>query len=208
MLVNFTHIKTIIFDLGGVIIDLDVKASIDQLAMLTGIEGNKILEEYDFFKQFEKGQLTDEEFRKQLQNISQNELSVQQIDNAWNAMLIDIDPRKLQIVKALSSRYQTIVLSNTNNIHVQGFNEILFMKTGERDLNKFFDTVYYSHDLKMRKPDLEIYEYVLNQHELKPEETLFLDDNKVNLDAAQKLGIQTHHIDHPEKVFEIFKAWM
>lgn len=198
--------QNIIFDLGGVLIDLDIDAALNQLAKLTGKSRNELSTFYNSkeIHKYEKGLISDDMFRKSIRHLCESELSDQSIDVAWNSMLLDIPEERMALVKKLASDYQLIVLSNTNGIHVRRFNQILKANTGKEDLNDFFEVVYFSHEIKMRKPDLEIFQFVLEKNHLKPQETLFLDDNMTNLTAAQKLGIKTQHIDHPNRLFEIF----
>ncbi len=199
--------KSIIFDLGGVIIDLDVSATLKELAGLIGSSPKELTGFYESedFLAYEKGLSTDQQFRKNIRKLSSNQLTDEHIDEAWNAMLIDLPSKRMDLVTQLSKKYRLFVLSNTNGIHVKKFNQFLRANTGKEDLSHFFDVVYFSHEIKMRKPDAEIYQFVLKENDLNPEETLFLDDNKMNLEAAEKLGIRTQHIDHPDRLFEIFK---
>ncbi len=199
-------IKNIIFDLGGVIIDLDISATLKQLAQLLdkSIEELNGFYEAEQFLQYEKGLLSNDDFRNGIRQLTTRTLPNHEIDKAWNGMLLDLPAKRLELVSHLASDHQLLVLSNTNGIHVKKFNEFLKANTGKDDLNHFFDAVYFSHEIKMRKPDAEIYEFVLEENNLNPEETLFLDDNKTNLEAAEKLGIKTQHIDHPDRLFEIF----
>jgi len=205
-----SNIKTIVFDLGGVIIDLGVQASLNKLAQLLNKSIGDIIRVYhsnDFFRSYEKGMIDDNGFRKGIRALTINNISDDQIDSAWNAMLLDIPPSRMELIRKIRSEFQLLVLSNTNAIHVEHFNNILEKSTGKSNLEYFFDKVHFSHEMRMRKPDEEIYRFLLEDNHLKPEETLFLDDNKDNLFAAEKLGIKTIHIEYPDRLFEIFKAW-
>lgn len=199
-------ITTIIFDLGGVIIDLDVAATTQALSKLISKNAEELSGFYESpdFLAYEKGLVSDEEFRASIRKLTPNKITNQQIDDAWNAMLLGLPAERMELVTKLSPQHNLLVLSNTNGIHVKRFNKFLKTNTGKNDLNSFFDVVYFSHEIKMRKPDAEIYQFVLEENNLNPEDTLFLDDNKTNLEAAEKLGIQTTHIDHPNRLFEIF----
>jgi len=119
-------------------------------------------------------------------------------------MLVGIPVERMDLVTSIQGKYKLLVLSNTNAIHVKRFNQFLKENTGKSSLNDFFDVVYFSHEINMRKPDAEIFQFVLEENNLNPQETLFLDDNIMNLEAAERLGIQTQHIDHPNRLFEIF----
>ena len=134
----------------------------------------------------------------------QSNLSDDEIDAAWNAMLGEIPLERLQLLKRLRSNFRIFLLSNTNSIHLPNFDRIVKTVSGEPTLRSFFDEAYYSHVLKMRKPEKEIYEHVLKQHQLNPEFTLFLDDNLPNLQGAAETGIKTFHVQHPHLMMSLF----
>jgi len=204
-------IKTIIFDLGGVILDLDLNSTIQAFTSLLNWkpgELDNLHYENTFFQQYERGQINNQEFRNDIRLLAIKQLSDDSIDKAWNTMLLHIPKNRIDLVIALKKRYRVMVLSNTNQIHSVRFNELVEETTRYKRLDDVFDRLYYSHLLKMRKPELGIYQFVLNENRLEPEETLFLDDNKENLEAAGKLGIKIIHVNHPNKIFETFKTWI
>ncbi|MEP4874374.1 MAG: HAD family phosphatase [Nonlabens ulvanivorans] len=200
------NIKTIIFDLGGVIIDLDFKRTPEAFSQLTGWKFDDIFEMYfkpGLLQNYEKGLVTDQELRSGINDLFGTQLSDNQIDEAWCAMLGHVPKARLDFMNELRNKYQVLVLSNTNAIHVRAFNQTIKKVSGEDSLDAFADNVYFSHEMKMRKPDLEIYEELLNQSNLKAEECLFLDDTQHNLDGAAQLGIRTMHITHPDLIFNL-----
>jgi len=204
-------IRTVIFDLGGVIIDLDLDSTIKAFtSLLDGrpTELDNLHFGNTFFQQHERGQIDNEDFRNQIRLLSKSPLSDESIDKAWNTMLLRIPKNRIDLVLALKKTHRVMILSNTNQIHIERLNRMLEESTGHKSLDIVFDQVYYSYRLKMRKPEPGIYELVLNENRLKPEETLFLDDNMENLEAAGKLGIQICHINNPNKIFETFKGWI
>ncbi|MDA0194669.1 MAG: HAD family phosphatase [Bacteroidetes bacterium] len=204
-------IKTIIFDLGGVMLDLDLNSTIQAFTSLLNWRPTELDNLHfgnTFFQQYERGQINDQEFRSEIRLLSKNKISDDSIDKAWNTMLLQFPKNRIDVVIALKKRYSVMVLSNTNQIHSVKFNDLIAASTGYKSLDDVFDRLYYSHILKMRKPEPGIYQFVLNENRLAPEETLFLDDNKENLEAAGKLGIKTVHINHPNTIFETFKAWI
>ena len=192
--------------MGGVIIDLDVTATLNRLAVLIERPEEELSQFYESpeFLAYEKGLVSDDVFRDSIRSLTPKDLEDDQIDEAWNAMLLGLPAKRLELVSRLGANHQLLVLSNTNAIHVKRFNQFLKTNTGKTDLSHFFDVVYFSHEIKMRKPDAEIYQFVLDENNLNPEDTLFLDDNKMNLEAAEELGIKTKHIDYPDRLFEIF----
>ncbi len=157
-----------------------------------------------FFNEYEKGLLSDVEFRARVRKMLAVEVTDKQIDDAWNAMLGDIPNERLQLLQRLGKKHRVFLLSNTNSIHLQHFNGIVKKVSGRPVLDEFFEQAYYSHLLKMRKPDLEIFDHVLKENKLNPAQTLFLDDNVDNLRAAEQAGIKTAHITHPDLIFSIF----
>lgn len=200
-------IKNIIFDLGGVIINLAVTKTHQAFASLSGLtleEINAIVHQGTFFNDYEKGLITDAEFRNHLRKSLKLNLDDAQLDQAWNAMLLDIPIERIQLLERLKGDYNLYLLSNTNNIHLQCFNQQVNQLTGFLALDQYFHRAYYSHLMKMRKPDVEIYEHVLQSNDLLPHETIFLDDNKDNLAGANKAGIQTFHVQHPDQIFSLF----
>ena len=200
-------IQNLIFDLGGVILDLHFDRTHEAFARA----GRRSIEEIRammdksaFFNEYEKGLISDDEFRAAIRKLLQNNLSDSEIDLAWNAMLGAIPQERLQLLNRLRDKYRVFLLSNTNSIHLDHFNKTVTTESGEPALGSFFEKAYYSHVLKMRKPDKEIFEHVLKQHQLVPEVTLFLDDNLDNLQGAREAGIKTFHVQHPDRWMALF----
>ena len=200
------NIQTIIFDLGGVVIDLDFKKTPEAFSQLTDWSFDDIYQLYfkpGLLHEYETGLISDQEFRCGINDLFGTTLTDNQIDKAWCAMLGSIPRARLDFMQELRKKYQVLVLSNTNAIHVTAFNQTIKAVTGEDSLESFADKVYFSHELNMRKPDLEIYEEILKQSNLIAEECLFLDDTLPNLETAAKVGIQTMHITHPDQIFNL-----
>lgn len=204
---NHTGIKNIIFDLGGVIINLSVEKTFQAFSQLSGIQVEKIVDQVHFdtvFHDYEQGLVSDNDFRNHLRRSLSINSSDAEIDHAWNAMLLDLPVERLQLLEKLKGSYNIYLLSNTNNIHLKCFNAQIKQLTGKDCIDHYFDHAYYSHLIKMRKPSVEIYEHVLSNHHLLPHETLFLDDNKDNLVGANKAGIKTFHVETPNLIFSLF----
>ncbi len=200
-------IKNIIFDLGGVIINLSVERTHQAFASLSGLPLQEVkdrVHQSAFFHEYEKGLIGDAEFRNHLRVSLQVKVDDTQLDNAWNAMLLDIPIERIRLLERLKGPFNLYLLSNTNNIHLQSFNEQVFQLTGFPSLDQYFHNAYYSHLIKMKKPDVEIYEYVLQNNNLRAHETIFLDDNADNLAGANKAGIRTFHVQHPDQIFLLF----
>ena len=197
---HFSNISTLIFDFGGVLIDLDMNQSILNFKKL-GVEN---VENYlsnfgqsGFFMQLEKGKISAEEFRSEIRKLTTNTITDKEIDDAWNAFLVRIPSEKLDIVYQLRKKFRVIMLSNTNAIHFP-YAERTFFSYKNRSIDEYFDKCYRSYDMKMAKPDAEIFEAILNQEQVAPNQCLLLDDGPKNIEQAQKLGFQTYFVDPKE----------
>jgi putative hydrolase of the HAD superfamily len=196
-------ISTIIFDLGGVIVDLDVTKTVEAFAELSGMSHSAITGLYSRhpeFLQYERGELTDAAFRTMLRNVFALDVSDTALDAAWNAMIRNVPKRKLELAAALMKDFQVLVLSNTNGIHIRYVNEMISGAPFETHFHK----CYYSHEVGMRKPEPRIYEHVLHDAGIQPGTAFFLDDNEQNIMAARALGIHAFHVHDPQQVYEVF----
>jgi len=205
------EIRTIIFDLGGVIIDLDVDATMKGFSSMSGLTLPEVREWYaaqPVFKDFEKGLITEADFRQAIREaFSLNGVGDEEIDRVWNAMLADLPVSRLHFMQSLMARYRVMILSNTNSIHVRQLNtNMLPGIAGADSLNPFAHEVLFSHDIHLRKPDRAIFRYVLEAYSLVPGETMFLDDNPENVAGAREVGIRAEYITHPDIVFDLFNT--
>jgi len=201
-------IRHIIFDLGGVLINIDyqrterafVEAGVSNFAELYSQ-----LQQSDLFDRFETGKIEPDEFIAAMKAASGREITEAQILDAWNAMLLDFPLRRLQILQQLRLYHDLFLLSNTNAIHEETFNGILMRNHGIPNIGVFFDKVYLSHRVGLRKPMREIFERVLEDNGLKPEHTLFIDDSPQHIAGAQVLGIQTIYLEKGKDIEDIFR---
>ena len=201
------EIKNIIFDLGGVIINLSTQTTVEHFARLGGVTTEEVtnrLMQSSEFHDYEKGLISDDRFRDIVRGMLKVTAIDSDIDRCWNAMLLDIPIQRIQLLERLRSQYRTFLLSNTNEIHLNCFNGIVKKLTGQSSLDYYFERAYYSHRMKMRKPDQEIYEVVLQDNGLIPGQTIFLDDNLSNLAGAERCGINTFHVQQPDLIFTLF----
>lgn len=188
------EIKNIIFDLGGVIINLDHGATRSAFIGLGMSDFDNIYsqaQQSGFFDAFDKGIISPEEFRNEIRKHIPRVVTNEEIDSAWNAMLLDVPSGKIELLSNLKNKYNTFLLSNTNRIHVQSFSSELQRVYGTPDFTPYFKRWYYSCDIRMRKPDVEIFEHVLNENSLQAEETLFIDDSIQHIRGAEKCGLKT-----------------
>jgi glucose-1-phosphatase len=207
-LVNLGTIKNLIFDLGGVIIDLSVEKTVLEFSQLTGLpprEVEKAYLQHPLFIQYEKGLISSDQFRLGLRQVFSLTALDAEIDRCWNAMLVELPDIKLHLLGSLKQDYRTSVLSNTNEIHLEYVNRVM-LHGGL--LDDYFHASHYSHLMNLRKPETEIYQQVLSENNFDTSDTLFLDDNIHNLEAAAALGIKTLHIGHPSEVLTLFKQYV
>lgn len=194
-------INTIIFDFGDIFINLNKQATIDGLKNLGLQQWNEDLNQLNI--QFEKGQISREDFllgfQKQIPNASLDEIL-----NAWNAILLDFPLYRLEFLQKLSKKYRLFLLSNTDSIHIDTFEK----EAGTSfysDFYQCFEKVYFSFEMGMRKPDSEIYSSIIHTHDLSEKNTLFVDDKKENTDAALALGLHVWNLQiGQEDVVDLF----
>lgn len=190
-------IDNIIFDLGNVILDIDYQSTIKAFEKI-GIENASILysksSQTKIFDQLETGKITKEDFILEIQKII-SKASKSEIINAWNAIIKDLPESRIDILKNLKDKFSIFLLSNTNSIHI----DYIVKKIGAGKYDEFynlFDKVYYSHEVKLRKPDPNIFKLVINENNLKIKNTLFIDDSIQHINSAKKLGLQTYHLNN------------
>ncbi len=201
------NIKCILFDLGGVVINIDWQLSVHAFAKILNSNFqtiNKIMREHELVQRIEKGEMQATDFRNWFRDFSGNEFNDQVIDNAWNAMLLDIPSTRIEIIKRLSENYKVMCLSNTNAIHIEAFNKILNAASGYRNLEEVMFKTYYSHIMKMRKPDPRCWESILSENDLEADEVLYFDDNENNHQVAQQLGLHSVLIDNTLSIEKYF----
>lgn len=205
---DLSGVQNIIFDLGNVIINLDIEATEYDFKNLYGPDYEDFMQELQdkgIFHKYEKGQISTQTFLNELSAFDEN-ISHDEVKNAWNAMLLDIPKENYKLLEKAKSNYRTFCLSNTNKLHVEFIHKQLKKTKGIDNLNQYFEKVYYSQDIAMRKPDAEIFEKVLKENNLKAEETLFIDDTEEHILGAQKLGIQTIHLTEDLNLLDFFTA--
>lgn len=190
--------SAIIFDLGGVVLNLDYDLTVKAFQELSKENFAALYaqsQQDKIFDQFEIGQVTASEFRDYMRSFMGQSFSDEIIDKAWNAMLLDLPPQRIELIKQLKKHYKVYLFSNTNEIHLSAFKRIIAEQHGDSELlENLFDQAYYSHVVGKRKPNAEAFETVLNQHGLLASETLFIDDSIQHIEGAQKLGLQTIHL--------------
>jgi glucose-1-phosphatase len=189
-------IKNIIFDLGGVVLNIDFKKTDSAFKLLGWESFSEHITQFhitDLFEKYETGGIDDLQFLEGISGLMGKPAQHEHLINAWNALLLDFPPRRIELLKKLKTRYRTFLLSNTNALHLQAYQQQLHEQQGVY-LEDIFEKTYYSHVVRLRKPSVEIFGLVLKENNLDPEETLFIDDTASNFEGAKKLGIQTHYL--------------
>jgi putative hydrolase of the HAD superfamily len=192
------EIKNIIFDLGGVILNIDYNLTIAAFKHLGISNFDEIYSQASqnhLFDSYESGKIDSLFFLNELSNYLGNNYSHTQITDAWNAMLLDLPSERLHFLQELKKEYNTALLSNTNPIHIQKFHEIIQKDNDIDSLDSFFHHVHFSSDLGMRKPDKEIFTAVCRLHGYLPNETLFIDDSIQHVEGAKSAGLYAYYLD-------------
>lgn len=206
-MIDLKNIKNIILDLGKVILEIHLEKTINAFKEF-GIpeidDLDIVFSRYPFFYQFEIGKISPQQFLSEVRKVTGNKLPDKTIADAWNAMIGGFFKGSIGTIRKLQSQFRMFLLSNTNAMHEEVYNKRLKEDHGILNLNELFEKVYYSHDIHLSKPDPRIFEYVLKDSDLVPEETLFVDDILIHLESAAKLGIQTFHLKPPLKINDIF----
>jgi epoxide hydrolase-like predicted phosphatase len=201
-------IKNIIFDLGGVLLNLDPektsKAFCD-LGMQDFDRHYSQAKQSGAFDDFDCGRISPDEFRSVLKKQLPETVTDEQVDEAWNAMLLDLPVERLELLEKLGKKYRLFLLSNTNEIHVSSFSTYLEKTFGKKDFSDYFEQWYYSCRIGMRKPDAEIFEFVLRENKLNAEETIFIDDSSQHVEGAKKAGIRGILLEKGKTILELFE---
>lgn len=190
-------IKNLILDFGGVLLPLntsDTDTSFEELGAMPELQ-----EQQSTFHDFETGKISGQEFTQALQPyFFRKAMYPGDIKAAWNAMLGEIPEELIPFLKKLKKDYRLFLLSNTNQYHVDEIRQTAGPFLYNRFISKF-EAVYYSHEVGMRKPDTEIFEKILQENDLEPSETYYVDDTKPHIKTAKKLGLKCWHLKPEEE---------
>lgn len=199
--------KNIIFDLGGVVLDIDYGVFARAFTDLGAADFDKLYSQYKqhpLFDAFEMGLVTPDEFRPQLERLMGFRATPEAFDAAWNSIILHYPPDNLELIRKLRGQnIKVFVLSNTNLLHQQAFDALYRQTFGGSELAEIFDKAYYSHLVGMRKPNANIFELVLQENNLNPVQTLFIDDTSLHTDTAARLGLHTVHLAKPQKITDL-----
>jgi putative hydrolase of the HAD superfamily len=205
---NRPEIQHLIFDLGNVIYDIDYQRTFDKLYTRLPEDKHPLVKEFmvsPLHMDLETGKIDEAAFRNGVRDYFTADWEDAWIDEVWNSLLVDIPQERIDLLLQLKQRYPLYLLSNTNSIHFTVVEQVFLQKLPENTWPRLFDHLFLSHEMGLRKPGEAIYQSVLQTLGAKPEACLFFDDLKENLLGAEKVGIQTHHIDHPKALIHFFQ---
>ncbi|HNQ12386.1 MAG TPA: HAD family phosphatase [Bacteroidia bacterium] len=200
-------LKNIIFDLGGVLLKIDYErtaAAFVHLGFYSFEQAYSQAKQNQLFDRFEKGEISTEEFCETIRILSNKPLMNEEIKKAWNAMILEFPAARVDWLMAMKKHYRLFLLSNTNRIHVDAFTQLLDANFGINMLESVFEKVYLSCDIGMRKPDAEIFEFVLNENKLQKDETLFIDDSIQHINGAKAIGLNAVLLEKEKEVESLF----
>lgn len=199
--------ENIIFDLGGVILNIDYQLTENAFKSLGLTDFSTMYTQAaqsGLFDNYEKGICSTPYFINSLLDYLPPNTSANKVVAAWNAMILDFPLANLNLLLELKKKYRIFLLSNTNDIHLQAVNRSLKSVTSEKNLDSFFEKTYYSFEMGMRKPDAEIFNKVCNENQLDKSKTLFIDDTERHILGAQSVGLNTHFLKPGISIIQLF----
>lgn len=206
---NSPPVKNLIFDFGGVICNINVKLT-EKAFIGLGIKKfdtrETITATQGLFEKMEIGTITPERFRMELRNYFDHHVTDDQLDGAWNALLLDVPEHRLRLLEKLRLNYRIFLLSNSNAIHYRKYLADFTRIYGYNSFDDLFEKAYFSFNIGHKKPGREIFEYVISNSHLDPAETLFIDDTLIHVEGATKVGLNAHHleINDGEEITDLF----
>lgn len=203
-------IRNIIFDLGGVLNNIDPKKTIEafgQLGMQNLIGDKGLTYDHDIFYLMEQGKITSEEFRNGVRKLLPGEVTDDQIDAAWTAMLLDFPKVRVELVQKLRNEFAIYLFSNTNAIHVMKY-QSNFRNQHGFEISSLFEKDFHSNEIGYRKPTLESFQEIIRLSGIHPEESLFIDDSLQNVEGAIASGLKGYWLKPGQKVEKIFQEYL
>lgn len=202
---QYKKVKALLFDLGGVIVDLDYKKTANAFENIGLQNAEKAYSQFnqtDLFNLFETGHISSEEFLAEIQNEITNQVSLSEITKAWNSMIIGFQHSKLEKIKKLSEQVPCYLLSNTNEIHLS-YIEQLLQEMGFKHFLNIFESCYFSHQIGKRKPHKETFEWVLNQMNYDAQDVLFIEDSPQHIEGAKSAKLNTFYFKKDSSLSDI-----
>lgn len=206
-MVNLNKVDAVIFDLGGVILNVDyalTEKAFDALGFNRFGNSYSKIGQQSLFDDFETGKISVEEFRPLLKKTGAFEAAEKEIDRAWNSMLLDLPPERLGLLESLRKEKLLFLLSNTNPIHIHAINAYLKKTFDQDSLAPWFDQLYLSYEIGMRKPHREVFLRIVDEHNLDPARTVFIDDSPQHVEGAGNAGLQAVHLANGMTILDLF----
>jgi glucose-1-phosphatase len=202
-----SFIKNIIFDLGGVLLNIEPELTgkaLEEMGVNNMVEVHRKLIDARLYQRFDTGECSAGCFRDEIRKVCKVPLTDQMIDTAWNALLLDFPASRVEMLHSLQPHYRLFLLSNTNIIHYQSYTSSFRNIHGE-EITSLFEKLFLSYEMGAHKPDSIIYEKALRIGKLNPRETLFIDDSLANAEAATKAGMVSIHLADGMEVSTLFE---
>jgi putative hydrolase of the HAD superfamily len=202
-------IDAILFDLGGVFINIDYQATIEAFEKLGFNNAEQLYSQSEqalLFEKYEIGEISTPHFINNLLTISNSKISPNQVVKAWNSMIGDFSIKSIAVLKNLQKKYKLFMLSNTNDLHT----ELVKRKWQEVEntpFDSYFEKIHFSHQLGMRKPYPETFLKVCDINFINPKKTLFIDDSIQHIEGAEKAGLQTIHLKKIADLSSVLNAY-
>ncbi|WP_294671209.1 HAD family phosphatase [uncultured Fluviicola sp.] len=198
--------EAIIFDLGGVLLNLDydlTEKAFISLGMANFGESYSQLQQVNLFDRYEIGEISSFHFVNRLLDLLPPGTTANQVVHAWEAMILDFPAERLRFLEELSGKYRLFLLSNTNDLHIDAVRRSLEKTVGHKNLEQYFEKTYFSSAVGMRKPDSRIFEFVCSENNLDPAKTIFIDDSPQHIEGAKLAGIEAFLLEKNQDVFEL-----
>jgi FMN phosphatase YigB (HAD superfamily) len=207
--INLELYDAVIFDLGGVILDINYNKTAVAFCDL-GLENFDEMysqaNQSGLFDSFETGRISSQYFVNQILNYLPKGITANQVVDAWNAMILEFPLENITFLKQLKQKKNIFLLSNTNEIHIQLFHRKINELVGEKSLQFLFNKVYYSNEIGLRKPNTETFDFVCKENKLIPENVLFIDDSFQHINGAKSIGLNTFFLEKPQKLIEYLEC--
>jgi len=211
MMLPLKQFDAIIFDLGGVILNLDFSRTIAafheaipnlDLETFLGKEG-----QHKMYSEYEVGKKSTSDFIQEFNQYYKADLSQDDFKRCWNAMILDMPIARIEVLKRLRAQGKEVyLLSNINAIHEEAVKERYQLVNPTGDFGDLFDHKYYSHHIGLRKPNAEIFKFVIEKQNLRPERTLFIDDTLMHVQSAKRVGLNVHHLVYGQDITEVLSG--
>lgn len=201
-----SKIRNIIFDFGGVLLNINPLLALEEFVKLSGIGREELWERLvneKIFEKYDTGEYTSDRFRDELRRILDKNATDQQLDDAWNALLLDFPVERVRLLQSLQPNYRVFLLSNTNEIHFKKYT-LDFLIINGFEMGTLFEKLYLSYEIGIHKPEAGIYAFVLENSKLIAGESLFIDDSPANVEAAAKLGFEGLHLSNGQEITAFF----